>query len=151
MKKVVTAAVAAGLLFAVTSAAASTLDLSGSDPAPGSGRTPAACAGTLVVTYKIVPLLNEVTEVRIDGDMTRCQGSQVLVQIEAPSDAWAVHTINNATTEHITLTLSSLSGDFYDEQPNVVDGRLVPDGSRVLPKLLSAIDNVSVSVARTWE
>ena len=155
MKKTLSAVVTAGMLFAVTAVGASLLDLSGSDTAPGSGKTEAACAGPLIVTNPVTiggHNNNKIEHVDVAGDMSQCNGQTMLVEVDLYEDtahAWAVAQLSGASS--LTFTFDETTGDFYDTAPSAAGGTLVPTGTMVGPYKDKEFGLVTISIASTWE
>lgn len=155
MKKTLSAVVTAGMLFAVTAVGASLLDLSGSDTAPGSGKTEAACAGPLIVTNPVTiggHNNNKIEHVDVTGDMSECVGETMLVEVDLYDDtahAWAVKQLTGSGS--LTFTFDATTGDFYDTAPTASGGTLVPAGSKVAPYKDKDFGLVTISIASTWE
>ncbi len=155
MKKELSAIVSAGMLFAVTAVGASVLDLSGSDTAPGTGKTEAACAGPLIVTNPVTiggHNNNRIEQVTVTGDMSQCAGETMFVEVDLFNDtshAWAVKQLSGASS--LTFTFDATTGDFYDTSPTPSNGTLVPAGSRVGPYKDKEFGLVTITIASTWQ
>ena len=144
----------AGLLFAAVAAGASMLVLDGSNSAPGSGKTEAACAGPLIVTHPVERAghdNNRITYVRIEGDMTACAGQTMLVEVDLTglAHAYAVHVFDGTETD-LSLVFDATTGDFYDTDPDSLAGSLVPAGSRLDPIKVKDFGLVTLTIAAEW-
>ena len=157
MRKLAAAVAAATIAFGIVGVGASLLDLSGSDTAPGSGKTEAACAGPLVVTNPVEQGghdNNRVTHVTVAGDMTNCGGQTMLVDAAltgTPANAYAVYQFPSGGATTLTFTFDATTGQFYDTAPAPAGGTLVPAGSRVGPVKAKDFGTVDITIAKTWE
>lgn len=157
MRKIVPAIATLGMLFAVTAAGASVLDLTGSDSAPGSGKTEAACAGPLIVTNPVEQNghdNNTIVHVDVDGDMTNCVGQTILVEVDLDNKgvahAYAVRQFTVPTSQE-TFTFNLTTGDFYDTAPTPLNGSLTPNGTRLAPIKAKDFGLVTLTIAQTWK
>lgn len=144
----------AGALFAAVVAGASMLVLDGSNSAPGSGKTEAACAGPLIVTHPVERAghdNNRITTVRVEGDMTACLGQTMLVEVDLANlaHAYAVHVFDGTETD-LSFVFDAVAGDFYDTDPTSVDGSLVPAGARLDPIKVKDFGLVTLTIAAMW-
>ena len=141
-------------VFVIAIVGASSLNLTGSDSAPGEGQTNAVCASALVVKSVVDTSGSEntVNRVNITGDMTQCVGEQMLVEValENATSIWALYDITTGITT-LDLDLDALSGDFYDSKPAVSANLLQVTGNRVDPVTVSEFGVITVTIARTWE
>lgn len=158
MKKSLSTLVTAGMLFSVFAVGASLLDLSGSDTAPGTGTTEAACAGHLIVTHpvKLQPGHNNkrITIVKADGDMTQCVGQTMLVEVDLYEDTEHAYAVKQITEpiNTVTFTFDETTGDFYSVQPTASGGTLVfqPADPKLDPIKDKDFGLVTISIAKTW-
>ncbi len=144
----------AGLLFATVVAGASMLVLDGSNSAPGSAKTEAACAGPLIVTHPVERAghdNNRIVNVHISGNMTACGGQTMLVEVDLTNlaHAYAVHFFDGTETA-LTFVFDATTGDFYDTDPTAVSGALVPAGVRLDPIKVKDFGLVTVTIASEW-
>lgn len=141
-------------VFVIAIVGASSLNLTGSDSAPGEGQTNAVCASALVVKSVVdtSSAVNTVNRVNITGDMTQCVGEQMLVEValEDSTSIWALYDITTEITT-LDLDLDAVSGDFYDTKPTASANLLQLNGSRVSPVTVSQFGVITVTIARTWE
>lgn len=142
-------------VFAIAIVGASSFDLTGSDSAPGEGKTVAACAQNLIVKSIVDTSLAEANSVRrvdISGDMNQCVGQQMLVEIErvGASSAWAIFNITSPLTS-LSLALEPATGAFYDSKPLATAGILQITGLRIAPVAATDFGLVTVTIAKTWE
>lgn len=142
-------------VFVIAIVGASSLNLTGSDSAPGEGKTVAACANNLVVKSAVdtsVPESNTVNKVTITGDMTQCVGQQMRVEVDKPGTdhAWAVYSITSPISS-LTLEFNATTGIFYDTKPTVSSGTLQTSGARIAPLPVTDFGLVTVTIAKTWE
>lgn len=157
MRKLAAGIAAATIAFGVVGVGASLLDLTGSDSAPGSGKTEAACAGPLVVTNPVEQGghdNNRVTHVTITGDMTKCEGQTMLVDVAltgTPANAYAVYQFPSGGETTLTFTFNATTGQFYDTAPTPSGGTLIPAGNRVGPVKAKDFGTVDITIASTWE
>ena len=156
MKRFASLAILIAMATAVIVAGASVLSLSGSDTAPGSGKGEAACAGPLKVTNPISNGghdNNRITHMLIEGDMTRCQGQTLLVEVDIDTGghAYATHKFLNSTTTSLDLAFDVASGRFYDTYPTAVGGSLVDAGVRLDPIKAKDFGLYTLTIASTWE
>lgn len=156
MRKLSAGLAASALVFGVVAAGASALVLDGSDSAPGSGKTDAACAGPLVVTNPVEQGghdNNRITHVTITGDMTKCTGQTLLTEVDldgtGTNHAYGVYQFPADTTE-VTLTFDATTGQFYDTAPTPSGGTLVPAGSQLEPIKAKDFGLVTLTIAKTW-
>lgn len=142
-------------VFVIAIVGASSLNLTGSDSAPGEGKTVAACANNLVVKSVVdtsAPEANTVSKVIINGDMTQCVGQQMRVEVDKPGTdhAWAVYTITTPINS-LTLDFDATTGVFYDAKPTATSGILQSSGTRIAPLPVTDFGQVTVTIAKTWE
>lgn len=149
-------AMTAGLLFVLTAVGASNLVLDGSDSAPGSGKSPMACAGPLVVSNPVKMGghdNNRITYVKVTGDMSACIGQTMLVEVDLDdagvAHAYAVHQFTDPVST-LTFDFDVDSGDFTDTMPTVEDGTLVPAGTSLDPIKVKDFGLVTLTIATTW-
>jgi hypothetical protein len=150
---VVIGAIAAVFIIAVVGA--SSLNLTGSDSAPGEGKTDAACAKNLVVKTPIdtsVHDSNEIKQMDITGDMSGCVGQTLRaeVDLESGDHVWAVYKITSSMNA-ITLEFNASTGDFRDSKPIAANGELTAQGNRVAPVLAKDFGLTTVTIAKTWQ
>ena len=132
-------------------AAASLINLSGSDRGPYQESFPGQCAKpTVSVVYEQPDKPNaKVVEIDLTGDFSKCIGAQVLVTTFKTGHihSYAVFDITSAQST-IQLSFVKKGGDFYQKFPGVVNGRLVSDGP--LSPSSNSIDPSEISVLFAW-
>lgn len=160
MKKIATAITSAVMVFGITGVGASLLSLTGSDTAPGSAKTEAACVeGSLVVTnpvetgYEHGHTVNYVT---VAGDMTACNGQTMLVEVTidgTPSLAYGVYEFTTSDVTSLVFGFADATdpdATFTDTAPTVVDGGLVVAGDEVEPVKAKEYGQTDITIAQTW-
>lgn len=167
MKKMATAIASAVMVFGITGAGASLLSLTGSDSAPGSAKTEAACVnGSLVVTNPVITgqesgnKIHTVTvAVSAGGDLEKCMGQTMLVEVALssgpPSRAFGVYTFATDSVTSITFGFNGVSTPdayFLDTAPTVTDGVLVEAaaGTKVEPVKAKDFGQTDITIAKTW-
>ena len=140
------------LILVVTTVGASTIDLIGSDFAPGEGNTYPNCAGPLTITTPVSQGAgNRVAVVKITGHMYNCIGNtmKVVLQLDNETTYYAVYHFETAVTE-VDLPLSLQGGSFTDSLPLVINGDLVSSGQLVGPVKIKNISSVDAIIADSW-
>jgi hypothetical protein len=154
-KRILIAIAALATVFVVSIVGASVLSLTGSDRAPGEGKTEAACAKNLTVTHPVTNSganKNTITHIDIRGDMTLCGGQTVRLEVDMLDNSHSYAFIKlTEGVEKLTFTFNERDGEFTDMAPSVVDGELVLAGTRIAPIKAAAFDAVNVLIASTWE
>ncbi|MEO0024908.1 MAG: hypothetical protein RL196_1349 [Actinomycetota bacterium] len=150
---VIIGAVAAVFVIAVVGA--STINLAGSDTAPGEGKTIANCVSDLTIKTPVdtsVQDQNEIKVMHISGAMEPCVGQTLRadVALTGGSHVWAIFKITTAITT-LDLSFDAATGAFYDTKPTVSGGDLVVAGSRVGPVSVSDFGQTTVTIANTWQ
>lgn len=168
MKKILSATISAGALFAVTAAGASMLAIDGSDSAPGTAATEASCAAPLTVTNPLDVVEHKVNRVKVEGvaadAFDNCVGQTLLLEIAidpAAGDpmvayAFQVITADDATANAITFTFGTAAGDdFMNTRPTVTTGALVTATGEGVSKVAVPLDSEygtnKITIAKTWE
>lgn len=154
-KRILIAIAALAAVFVISVVGASVLDLSGSDRAPGEGKTEAACASNLMVKHPVSNSghdSNTISHVDVLGDMTQCEGQTLRVEIDVRETEHAYAFVKiGSNVNKVTLHLNANTGDFTDAAPTVVDGELVSNGNLVAPLKATDFGLVSVLIASSWE
>lgn len=163
-----------GLLAGVAVAAASTINLAGSDSAP----TVVEAAASCLTDEQLVPTVVEsgntedngngngngggngnveggntkLTAVEVRGAFSNCAGSymQVIVALSNGRLFYAVKPITD-NSQSFTLSFDVHSGDFTDEAPIVVNGVLTPQGSLAPPPPHKLVVDMQVLVSNNWQ
>lgn len=145
------------LFFVFGTIGASTINLLGSDPAPGEGRTQGQCFSGLTVDAPPVSGNGngndlKVVHVYVRGNFDGCVGSwmRVTAQLNPTTYAYAVMQIGTVQNEY-EFTFDDKTGDFRSETPVVVNGGLVPSGKLEAPPKKLDIAAINVVIAATWE
>jgi hypothetical protein len=146
---------AIAVVFVIAVVGASTINVAGSDNAPGEGKTVANCVTDLVIKTPVdtaTPEANQVKVMTITGALEPCVGETLRaeVDLENGSHVWAIKKITTAVTS-ITLTFDATTGDFYDTKPTVTAGELVVAGTRVAPVLVKDFGMTTITIAKTWQ
>lgn len=151
--------IAISLLFTVGSVAASVINLSGSDPAPGEGTTTGHCATNITVS---APPTNangndksndlKVVHVYVSGNFSACTGGwmRVTAQINPSQWAYAVTRVNTSVQDY-TFTFDRNIGDFYSDTPTWANNQFTSHGNLVGPQNKLDVSEISVVVAKSWE
>lgn len=143
------------IVFTISIVGASTINLSGSDSAPGEGKTVATCVQDLTVKTPVDTSehdANSVKTVVISGALDNCVGETLRAEVDLKNGnhIYAVYEITSPLTE-LTLSLDQTTGNFYDTAPSVSGGELVVQGSRVAPVLVTDFGLTTITIATTWE
>lgn len=143
------------VVFVIAVVGASSINLAGSDSAPGEGKTVASCVEDLKITTPVdtsVHDANQIKVVTLTGDMSQCVGETLRAEVDLASGthAWAVYQITEAITS-LTLTFDATNGDFYDSKPTISAGDLQVTGNRVGPVLVKDFGMTTITIAKTWE
>ena len=153
-KRLLIALAALAAVFGISVAGASVLNLSGSDRAPGSGTTEAACAGDLVVQAPVKQggtNNNKIVNVYVKGDFTTCEGQTIRIETDLNGiPAYAFRIIEKDLTQ-LTFFFDAKTGDFTDTSPTVVDGQLVAAGKLVGPGNAKDFGQIDVLIAGRFE
>ncbi len=154
-KRILIALAVLATVFVVSVVGASVLDLSGSDRAPGEGKTEAACATNLTVDTPVSNGghdNNRITHVDIHGDMTQCEGQTIRVEVDLPNaaHAYAFKKLGAGVTL-VSFQFDANTGDFTDLAPTAQDGDLVANGNLVGPVKAKDFGLVDVLIATSWE
>ena len=160
------------LLGGVAVAAASTINLAGSDSAP----TVVVAAASCLTGEQLVPTVVEagnvgdngngngggngngeggntkLTAVEVRGTYNKCAGSymQVIVALSNGRLFYAVKPITD-NSQSFTLSFDVHSGDFTDEAPIVVNGVLTPQGALVPPPPHKLVVDIQALVSNNWQ
>jgi hypothetical protein len=142
-------------VFVIGVVGASTINLAGSDNAPGEGKTVANCVTSLVIKTPVdtsVQDSNVIKVMNISGAMAPCVGETLRadVALDNGSHVWAIYKITTAITT-LSLNFDATSGNFYDTKPTVTAGDLVVAGSRVGPVAVSNFGQSTITIAKTWQ
>jgi hypothetical protein len=143
------------VIFVIAVVGASTINLTGSDNAPGEGKTVANCVDNLVVKTPVDTSIHDANSVKvmtITGDMSNCVGETLRAEVNlgTANHAWAIRKITTAV-QSLTLTFDATTGDFYDTKPTVTGGDLVVAGTRLAPVLVKDIGISTITIAKTWQ
>ena len=143
------------VVFVIAAVGASTINIAGSDNAPGEGTTVANCVSDLVIKTPVDTAnhdANQVKEMIITGALNNCVGETLRAEVNLSSGthAYAVYKITTAITT-LTLNFNATTGNFYDTKPTVSGGDLVVAGARVGPVLVKDIGTTTITIAKTWE
>lgn len=153
-KRLLIALAALAAVFGISVAGASVLNLSGSDRAPGSGTTEAACAGNLTIQAPVKqggPDNKKIVNVYVKGDMTACEGQTIRLEADLKGiPAYAFRIIGKDVKE-LTFVFDAREGDFKDTTPSVVDGQLVSEGRPVAPGNAKDFGQIDVLIADRFE
>jgi len=146
---------AIAVVFAIAIVGASTINLSGSDSAPGEGKTVANCVTDLTIKTPVDTTNHDANQIKvmtITGALDNCVGETLRAEVDLTdgSHVWAIYKIQTAITT-LTLNFDSMTGDFYDAKPTVSAGDLVVAGSRVGPVLVKDFGLTTITIAKTWE
>jgi hypothetical protein len=146
---------AISVVFVVAVVGASTINIAGSDNAPGEGKTIANCVTDLVIKTPVdtsVQDANQIKIMNISGKLENCVGETLRSEVELSngSHVWAVFKITREISE-LKLTFDERTGDFYDKAPSVSDGELVVEGRRVAPVLVTDFGQTTITIAKTWQ
>lgn len=154
-KRILIAIAVLATVFVVSVVGASVLDLSGSDRAPGEGKTEAACASNLTVEHPVSSGghdNNRITHVDINGDLTDCEGQTVRVEVDLDNaeHAYAFRKIGAGVTS-VSFVFDANTGDFTDSAPLAQDGELVSTGNLLDPIKAKDFGLVNILIASSWE
>ncbi len=154
-KRILIALAVLATVFVVSVVGASVLDLSGSDRAPGEGTTEAACATNLTVDHPVSNGghdNNRITHVDISGDMTKCDGQTIRVEVDLPNaeHAYAFKKLGAGVTM-VSFVFDANTGDFTDASPVAQNGDLVAAGNLVGPVKAKDFGLVNILIATSWE
>lgn len=146
---------AVAVVFVIAVVGASSINLTGSDSAPGESQTVATCVKDLVVKTPVDTTNHDANAVKtmvITGDMSNCIGETLRaeVNLDSGAHAYAVYKITTAISE-LTLNFDAATGNFYDTKPTVTAGELVDAGMRVGPVLVKDFGMTTITIAKTWE
>ena len=146
---------AVAVVFAIAVVGASSINLNGSDAAPGEGKTVATCTTDLVIKTPVDTTnhdANQVKQMTITGDMSQCVGETLRAEVDTNSTnhVWAIFKITEPIST-LTLNFNATTGDFYDAKPTVTDGELVVAGNRVGPVLVKDFGLTTITIAKTWQ
>ena len=146
---------AIAVVFVIAVVGASTINLAGSDSAPGEGKTVATCVTDLVVKTPVDTAnhdANQVKQMTITGDMSNCVGETLRAEVDLDNGnhVYAVYKITTSISE-LTLNFDATTGDFYDTKPTASAGELTVAGSRVGPILVTDFGMTTITIAKTWE
>ncbi len=146
---------AIAVVFVIGVVGASTINIAGSDNAPGEGKTVANCVTDLTIKTPVdtsVHDANQIKVMNISGALAPCVGETLRaeVDLENGSHVWAIFKITTAMTT-LSLNFNATTGDFYDTKPTVTNGDLVVAGSRVAPVLVKDFGMTTITIAKTWQ
>lgn len=146
---------AVAVVFVIAVVGASSINLAGSDSAPGESQTVATCVQNLVVKTPIDTADhddNKIKKMVISGDLSNCIGETLRAEVDLQSGghAYAVYKITSAISE-LTLNFDSATGNFYDTKPTASAGDLVDTGARVGPVSVTEFGMTTITIAKTWE
>ena len=150
---VIIAAIA--VVFVIAVVGASSINLAGSDSAPGEGKTIATCVTDLTIKTPVDTAVhdqNQIKQMDISGALDNCVGQTLRAEVDLGSGnhAWAVYKITSAITT-LTLNFDAATGDFYDTKPTVSGTDLVNAGAKVGPVLVSNFGMTTITIAKTWQ
>jgi len=146
---------AIAVVFVIGVVGASTINIAGSDNAPGEGKTVANCVTDLTIKTPVdtsVHDANQIKVMNISGALAPCVGETLRaeVDLENGSHVWAIFKITTAITT-LSLNFDATTGDFYNTKPTVTNGNLVVAGSRVAPVLVKDFGMTTITIAKTWQ
>jgi hypothetical protein len=146
---------AVAVVFVIAVVGASSINLAGSDSAPGESTTVATCVQDLVVKTPIDTTTHDDNKVRkmvLTGDLSDCVGETLRAEVNLSGEnhAYAVYKITSPVSE-LTLTFDEATGNFYDTKPTVAAGDLVDAGAKVGPISVSDFGMTTITIAKTWE
>ncbi len=146
---------AIAVVFVIAVVGASTINLTGSDNAPGEGKTVANCVSDLVIKTPVdtsVHDANQIKVMNISGELQNCVGETLRAEVDLSNGAhaWAVYNITDAISS-LTLNFDQQTGDFYNEAPTVQNGQLVVAGDKIAPVLVKDFGLTTITIAKTWQ
>ena len=146
---------AIAVVFVIAVVGASTINLTGSDNAPGEGKTVANCVSDLVIKTPVdtsVHDANQIKVMNISGELQNCVGETLRAEVDLSNGAhaWAVYNITDAISS-LTLNFDQQTGDFYNEAPTVQNGELVVAGDKIAPVLVKDFGLTTITIAKTWQ
>jgi len=146
---------AVAVVFVIAVVGASTINVAGSDNAPGEGKTVANCVTDLVIKTPVDTSVHDANQIKvmtITGALAPCVGETLRAEVSLDSGAhvWAIKKITTAVTS-ITLTFDATTGDFYNTKPTVTAGDLVVAGTRVGPVMVTDFGQSTITIAKTWQ
>lgn len=143
------------VIFFANTAGASLLTLAGSDQQPWEKTFSTICAEPQIslVTETSHGSGTKTVAVTLTGDFSQCIGSQALVTVtkSGHSSSYAVAEITDNLTS-ITLHFAKLNndGDFRQNFPLIVNGRLVSSGAMTPPETGIVVNDIQVVFAWSW-
>jgi hypothetical protein len=142
------------IIFTVALVGASLLDLTGSDTAPGEGKTEAACANHLVVKHPVANLghdLNSVPAIHVNGDLSNCRNQTIKLEVDLDgvNHAYSFRRIGENVSS-LSFIFDQTNGDFTNAAPIPVNGELTRAGTLVGPPLAKNFGLVTVTIASNW-
>ncbi len=146
---------AVAVVFVIAVVGASTINVAGSDTAPGEGKTVANCVTALTIKTPVdtsVQDQNQIKVMNISGAMAPCVGQTLRadVALTSGSHVWAIFKITTAITT-LSLPFDATTGLFYNAKPTVTGGELVVAGTRVGPVLVTDFGQTTITIANTWQ
>ncbi|MEO0024906.1 MAG: hypothetical protein RL196_1347 [Actinomycetota bacterium] len=140
-----------GLILIINLASASIINTSSSDNGPFEQVFAGQCASpTVSLVYEDPTKHNpKVIEVDLTGDFSACVGSQVLVTLYKTGHVYAYGVADIVANQGpIQLFFQKKQGDFYENFPQIVNGRLVSSG-QTRPSS-DSIDPAEIVVVFAW-